>query len=453
MSDDIKPNTETSPEDGKEFDKSGEVQKSTAEQSDQDSSSDNEPGQEEKTPDWLADMILDDKTSDDVAEKSLVQDSQEDGDEPTDDQSDREVEDKDQPKLVKEEQEEHTREEQAGPLVGVEGVLPAELDPFFIHEPVRRSIKLQVTEAQETQVSLLDQMINGEIEPQPEVTRSKSASNNILRIGIAVFLLVSILLPLSTRVPVSITPQVSRDSVSANQLIESISDGATVLLSIDYEPGLSAEMDASLASVVDRMMMKDFYLVLVSTVPTGPVQAERLLMFLNQGGGYQYESSKNYTNLGYIPGGPIGLLNFAEAPPQVMPYDLDGNAVWYSPPLQNISSLSDFDLVVVATENPDRARSWVEQVQPKLGNTPIILVVSRQAEPLVRPYYGSEPSQIQGLVSGFGVGAFYLNSNAQAGFSSMYWSSLNLALIVGGLLMLIGAVMYAGKSLNTRKPE
>jgi len=453
MSDDIKPNTETSPEDGKEFDKSGEVQKSTAEQSVQDSSSDNEPRQEEKTPDWLADMIPDDKTSDDVAEKSLVQDSQEDGDEPTDDQSDREVEDKDQPKLVKEEQEEHTREKQAGPLVGVEGVLPAELDPFFIHEPVRRSIKLQVTEAQETQVLLLDQMINGEIEPQPEVTRSKSASNNILRIGIAVFLLVSILLPLSTRVPVSITPQVSRDSVSANQLIESISDGATVLLSIDYEPGLSAEMDASLASVVDRMMMKDFYLVLVSTVPTGPVQAERLLMFLNQGGGYQYESSKNYTNLGYIPGGPIGLLNFAEAPPQVMPYDLDGNAVWYSPPLQNISSLSDFDLVVVATENPDRARSWVEQVQPKLGNTPIILVVSRQAEPLVRPYYGSEPSQIQGLVSGFGVGAFYLNSNAQAGFSSMYWSSLNLALIVGGLLMLIGAVMYAGKSLNTRKPE
>ncbi len=453
MSDDIKPNTETSPEDGKEFDKSGEVQKSTAEQSDQDSSSDNEPGQEEKTPDWLADMIPDDKTSDDVAEKSLVQDSQEDGDEPTDDQSDREVEDKDQPKLVKEEQEEHTREEQAGPLVGVEGVLPAELDPFFIHEPVRRSIKLQVTEAQETQVLLLDQMINGEIEPQPEVTRSKSASNNILRIGIAVFLLVSILLPLSTRVPVSITPQVSRDSVSANQLIESISDGATILLSVDYEPGLSAEMDATLASVVDRMMMKDFYLVLVSTVPTGPVQAERLLMFLNQGGGYQYESSKNYTNLGYIPGGPIGLLNFAEAPPQVMPYDLDGNAVWYSPPLQNISSLSDFDLVVVATENPDRARSWVEQVQPKLGNTPIILVVSRQAEPLVRPYYGSEPSQIQGLVSGFGVGAFYLNSNAQAGFSSMYWSSLNLALIVGGLLMLIGAVMYAGKSLNTRKPE
>ena len=453
MSDDIKPNAETSPEDGKEFDKSGEVQKNTAEQPFQDSSSDNQPGQEKKNPERLADAIPDDKTSDDVAEKSLVQDSQEDGEEPADDQIDREEEDKDQPKRVGEEHEEDTREEQAGPLGGVEGVLPAELDPFFIHEPVRRSIKLQVTEAQETQALLLDQMIKGEIEPQPEVKRSKSASNNILRIGIAIFLLVSILLPLSTRVPASITPPVSRDSVSANQLIESISDGAAVLLSVDYEPGLSAEMDAALASVVDRMMMKDFYLVLVSTVPTGPIQAERLLMFLNQGGGYQYESSENYTNLGYIPGGPVGLLNFAEAPRQVMPYDLDGNAVWYSPPLQDISSLSDFDLVVVATENPDRARSWVEQIQPKLGNTPIILVVSRQAEPLVRPYYGSEPSQIQGLVSGFGVGAFYLSSNAQAGFASMYWSSLNLALIVGGLLMLIGAVIYTGKSLKTRKPE
>ena len=453
MSDDIKPNAETSPDDGVEFDKSEEVQKSNAGQSFQDSSSDNEPGQEEKNPDRLADAIPDDKTSDDATEKSLVQDSQEDGEEPADDQIDRKVEDKDQPKRGKEEHEEDTRDEQAGPLVGVEGVLPAELDPFFIHEPVRRSIKLQVTEAQEKQSLLLDQMIKGEIEPQPEVKSSKSASNNILRIGIAIFLLVSILLPLSTRVPASITPPVSRDSVSANQLIESIPDGATVLLSVDYEPGLSAEMDAALGSVVDRMMMKDFYLVLVSTVPTGPVQAERLLAFLNQGGSYQYESSKNYTNLGYIPGGPVGLLNFAEAPRQVMPYDLDGNAAWYSPPLKEISSLSDFDLVVVATENPDRARSWVEQVQPKLGNTPIILVVSRQAEPLVRPYYGSEPSQIQGLVSGFGVGAFHLSSNARAGFSSMYWSSLNLALIMGGLLMLIGAVIYTGKSLITRKPE
>ncbi|GAH05455.1 unnamed protein product, partial [marine sediment metagenome] len=161
-------------------------------------------------------------------------------------------------------------------LGGVEGVLPAELDPYFIHEPVRRSIKLQVTEAQETQALLLDQMIKGEIEPKPEVTRTKSASNNILRIGIAIFLLVSILLPLSTRVPASITPPVSRDSVSANQLIETISDGATVLIGVDYEPRLSAEMDVALASVVDHMMMKDFYLVLVSTVPTGPVQAERL---------------------------------------------------------------------------------------------------------------------------------------------------------------------------------
>ena len=51
MSDDIKPNAETSPDDGVEFDKSEEVQKSNAGQSFQDSSSDNEPGQEGKNPD------------------------------------------------------------------------------------------------------------------------------------------------------------------------------------------------------------------------------------------------------------------------------------------------------------------------------------------------------------------------------------------------------------------
>jgi ABC-type spermidine/putrescine transport system permease subunit II len=100
--------------------------------------------------------------------------------------------------------------------------------------------------------------------------------------------------------------------------------------------------------------------------------------------------------------------------------------------------LSGFAMLVVLTENPDLARTWIEQVQPVLGNSPMIMVLSAQAEPLVRPYYESGSPQVQGLVVGLVSGASYESLLGREGIAARYWDSFSVGMLVAALLILVG---------------
>jgi hypothetical protein len=246
-----------------------------------------------------------------------------------------------------------------------------------------------------------------------------------------------------------LTPEVE----AASELIDQISSGAPVLVAVDYQPGLSPELDATAGVVIDHLMLKGAYLALVSTSPTGPVQAERLVNQVNRYGGHQYTDFNQYTNLGFIPGGTAGLLGLAEAPRRILPFGMAGNFAWQAAALQPIEQLNQFALVAVLTEDPETARAWVEQVSSFLGQTPLLMVVSAQAEPVVRPYYESRPQQVQGLVSGLAGGAAYENLQARPGLARKYWDAFGLGLVLAAALIIIGGIASAISSLlANRKP-
>ena len=50
---------------------------------------------------------------------------------------------------------------------------------------------------------------------------------------------------------------------------------------------------------------------------------------------------------------------------QVTAYTLDplSTDVWNETPLQSVQNLAEFNLVAVVTDDPDKARAWIEQVQ------------------------------------------------------------------------------------------
>jgi hypothetical protein len=152
-------------------------------------------------------------------------------------------------------------------------------------------------------------------------------------------------------------------------------------------------------------------------------------------------TSTLFTNLGYIPGGITGLRAFAENPSQILPRSLSGKKAWDSEPLTSEATLVSFNLVLVITENPDTARAWVEQAQAKLENTPLLMVISAQAEPMVRPYYDS--GQIDGLVTGIAGSVAYENLVGQSGPASTYWDSLSASLLVAVVLILGGGLTNA----------
>jgi hypothetical protein len=235
-----------------------------------------------------------------------------------------------------------------------------------------------------------------------------------------------------------------------SELIETLTPTDPVLIAFDYEPGTSGEMNAAAAAVVDHLMLKGAYLSLVSTSPTGPALAEHFIhTVVSQHG---YTSGNQYTNLGYIPGGAAGLLGFVQMTQHVTPLTFDGLDAWHTPALSQIQTLANYKLVVVISDDPDIARSWIEQVQPTLENTPMIAIVSAQAEPILHPYASGENAQLKGLISGISGGAAYEQVIGKPNLARTYWDTLNYALMAAVVVLLIGSGVNLMTFFVKKKP-
>ncbi len=343
--------------------------------------------------------------------------------------------------------------ESIGPLAGLKGVLPAEPDISQVKKPPAYLIKLQITDLQRANAALLEQMIKTEELPRAIPKRPVISSQHILRILIAFVLIFAVVWPLVMGGPQLQGPAFFPGAAATSQLITALNPDSTVLLAVDFEPGWSGEMDAVAAPVVDHLMLKGAFFALVSTTPSGPPQAEQLMNFVRQHEDAQLQGGLRYTNLGFIPGGPAGLLSFAQTPQQVLPVSQDGTHIWESGPLADVKDLADFGMVVVITENPQTARTWIEQVHPSMGDVPLVMLTSAQAEPLVRPYYDSAPQQVQGLVSGLAGGMAYENLTGRPGAASNYWNAFGLGLAVAAALIIVGGIFNAAFTLFARNKE
>ncbi len=334
--------------------------------------------------------------------------------------------------------------EGAGPLAGLKGVLPAEPDISYVRKPAAHSIKLKVSEEQKSNADLLRQLVEAEsdepaIRPAPMIR-----SLYILRIGIAIVLSLAVLIPLfmpgALQIGISASPALTADVLNVNQMVDGLAPGSPVLFAVDYDPGMIGEMDAVTGIVLEHLAQKNIPMALVSTSATGPLQIERLLSEIN------IKSETATINLGYIPGGPAGLLSFALSPQDVFPRAIDGGSPWnelragQANPLHGVTSVADFSMVIIATEKPDTGRVWIEQVQPHMQGKPMTMLISAQAEPIIRPYYEAVPPKVNGLLSGLASSVVYENLMGKGdGPAHVYWSPFSIGLLVVVGLILIGA--------------
>ena len=331
--------------------------------------------------------------------------------------------------------------EGTGPLAGLRSVLPSEFEFGARSAPVAYTVKLQVTDTQKTHASMIDELIKSEGQAGELPARRTLGPQQLLLIGIFAILLLALLWPVLTGSQSVALPTFTSETLEASNAIGNLPAGAPVLLAVDYEPGLSGEMEATASAVVDHLMLKGAYLTLVSTIPTGPVQAERLVQGVNALGDHTYQSGDMLANLGYIPGGTVGIRSFAESRCQVMPFSVDGLDVWNTSQLSGIQKLSDFAMVLVLTENPATARSWIEQVKPLLDEKPLLMVVSAQAEPVVRPYFEGEPQVVQGIVAGLPGGATYENMIGRSNLARRYWDAYSVGISLIAILLVVGGVI------------
>ncbi|MBN1535908.1 MAG: hypothetical protein JW908_04175 [Anaerolineales bacterium] len=343
--------------------------------------------------------------------------------------------------------------EGAGPLAGLYSVLPAEPDIAKSRKPSAITDVLEITEKQRHQTSVFEELLSGEGVSGIPGEKQIIAPQNIIRIVLFLILCITIIGVRLFGINLGIISTPPSETLDAINILNAMSHGSPVLLAVDYQPGYTGEMETALSVVLDELMVKGASLAMVSTNPTGPAQIERLISQVNKNLGHQYLENEQYITLGYIAGGTTGLNGFANQPRRFFNQGADGKPIWAASWLSNINKISDFALVVVATDDPDTARAWVEQVQPSLENKPMIMVLSAQAEPMVRPYYETIPKQVSGMVTGIMGGAAFEKIINRPGVATKHWSPFNAAVMIAILLIVIGSGYSIISTLMKQRKE
>ena len=338
---------------------------------------------------------------------------------------------------------EETPEETRGLLAGLRGVLPPASDIAPTRKPTAPPVKLQVSESHQALAAQLEAMVTEEGASRPGQKAAGDALPRFWRWLVAAILLFVAALPLISggSVVPALTPPGQYDLM---QRVAQIPTNSPVAIVFDYEPALAGELEAAAAPLIDHLILiSAARLTLLSTSPNGPALAEHFMQSVE--GHHHYQPGQQYVNLGYLPGGAAAMLTFASNPRAAGSADL-----WQSSLLADVHSLRDYAALIVLTDSPDVGRLWIEQARPYLGDRPLILVASAQAEPLLQPYYDS--GQIQGLVIGLAGGKAYEQALPAPGaaLGARYWGAFGAVLLTAALLMIVGSVWGASLAWRER---
>jgi hypothetical protein len=346
--------------------------------------------------------------------------------------------------------------EAAGPLAGLKGVLLAEPVVAMPRSATPGVSALDITERHYLNTEILRQMVS---EEELELARPEDISTPypIARWISAFLVVLAVSLPMLLGFPTFKEPRFAPRGL--NTLLDVVNSSSTdqpVLMVFDYEPGYSAEMDTAAGALVENVLSRGQSIVTLSTRQTGSLLADR--MILRIGSEYEIENGIDYVHLGYLSGGPTAIQLFASSPRESLtsgfrpPEDDELGDGWTTPALNTVNQISDFSTIAIITSGTESARMWMEQLNPALDETPLIMVVTAGAEPIVRPYFESVSPQISGILTGLQAAVKYEVWNGRLGDASQRWNSFGMGMIAAELVLIAGLVYgFATWFLKQRK--
>ena len=315
------------------------------------------------------------------------------------------------------------------------------------HRFDRPDVPPQVTPEEAAQAGGLEATLRQPAQPLP--TRPARRRFPVLSAVLGVAFLVVLALPLIFHWPAPFQPSVyPREAVSFAGAVDALAPGQPVLVGIDYEPALSAELNnLGISVIIQLLRQKNERLALVATTPAGAALGGALIEAVAaEPDGPQL--SGRIANLGYVGSGPLALKAFAGDPRGITSTG-GAQVAWDSPALQGVKSLTDFAALLVISGDGESGRAWIEQVRPQAPQVPLLFVVPDQLGPMFQPYYTS--GQVNGILAGTSGGlAYNLLEGAQSPlvrYAPAYQIGMAFVLAV----LLLGAVISAVRALR-RKP-
>ena len=231
-----------------------------------------------------------------------------------------------------------------------------------------------------------------------------------------------------------------------------------VLVVFDLQPAYEGELSVYAELPLKALMENDARIFTFSTVPEGAGLAQKMMVNVVMENNLVYNTQSQALNLGYLPGGASAIRDFAlnmRFTVHGLDVGVNGVYVWEHPSTSDINSLDDFAMVIVMTDDLDKARLWIEQSSLYLpASTPLLMVSSAKVTPLLKPYLLS--GQLGGLIGNPIDAAAYATLSSESSKVIYFWKAyemgiyLMMASVFGGAVYLIVNQSRKDKTGNAR---
>ncbi len=265
---------------------------------------------------------------------------------------------------------------------------------------------------------------------------------------IYVVILLVVAIPLIN--PFGLPMMIMKPSREFYNVIDNLPHGAKVILSCDHAAGPDVELGPIAQCMLIHLVDKDAKIYAMSSIPEGPMFAERYLAVLEE---YDKEYGVDYVNLGYFAGGEAGMAAWAEDFHSVFRTDVRKTPAEQIPMMQEVKSVHDIDLVVTLNSGPGGYGPpdvWLRQIAAAKG-VPLAMGVTAIMGPQTQPYYQS--GQIKGLLIGLRSAAEYEILIENPGMAVAQMDAQSAAHSVILILIILGNLGYFFQKRSVRKED
>ena len=313
------------------------------------------------------------------------------------------------------------------------------------HEDITRQIKvvleprvtpqaLSLTREESDHADLLSTIITDEKADHPVARRTYKLGVQWLNMLFLLILVVGISLALFSGGTASLAqPLPSAGAIALVDLADALPEDADLLLVFDYQPAYASEMSLVAEPVLTGLAGRIGRLYVASSAASGPLLADELLAGL----GF------TTTDVGYYPMASYGAFGVATG------LSTGQTAVGLPEPPPAMLS-RDYDAVLVLSDNFEGAQTWIEQITARSPETPVGVLATSQAAPLLQPYF--ESGQIVGVLSGFSDAVALGDLSDSDSDLGPRWRAYQVGVLILMGAMILGAI-FAPTKRSQNKPR
>ncbi len=249
---------------------------------------------------------------------------------------------------------------------------------------------------------------------------------------IFIFIFIATALPLlfPVNLPISVSPRVR----AAFDTIDKLPAGSYVLMSLDYEPDIMAELQPMSIAVLRHCFRKGLKPVVLTLYPAAPGLIERALDIASKA--ENKRRNEDFVFLGYKSGNQSVILGLGESIRTMFPTDFWGTPLDSIPMMRHHNSFADFPLVVNLSGST--IADYYIRIAATRYRRPMVLGATAVMTTDYYPYLSS--GQILGLIGGMKGAAEYEKLNDFFGDARRGMDAQSLVHVVIVVLVILGNV-------------